>query len=709
MPAHPWIIRRLSATRRLDEGIRMKWLWAIALTAGLACQTAAAAAFYENKPLAHPLIEGLQESSATLAFIKEAKGVRGYYCICDTPEASPQLLDDFGQATIESVFLTQLDSEDPIRLVLFKQQARYRIYAYKYDASSQLYTRVTALQKALDRITEGQKRLDALTIKKALAQLTPINYRLRYGQSGITEFDQLDLSAGTLVGYFDEQTKPLDIRTPGPDQYYFKKTYQEKNGRFLTVTFWRGINTALNDGNRMLYNYQVSRMAWETTPATFSGSEDGDSVSFNFDEISGQGSYEKGVRVGVWSFAKEYRYSASGDYVAGKRQGEWTETHYSKNHTGQYVDDAREGRWTILDDGDPDNTTTGFQTYLHGVLDGPSEEITGTIIERGNYRNDKREGPWVTAIGSGAFENDLKSGPWILKTDKGHSQSVNFVAGKKEGELREADANGVLILIEHYKADVLSGTQEFYNADGKLLNLRHYENGKKEGRALDYSSDGSALINDITWHNDEREGPYLTFLRDGTPATVGRFELRRFVGLMKQYDDQEVLYEESNWYRFDKDGHPTVGRCGTTRHFTHGKLSSESDYLYGDQQASTDYNYETGRKTNETIIGDNDQVSDISYYDNGQIECRKNRVGFSLLNINQQQVKTYWHAGYLSGEQLCYHRNGVVKSRAFYDNGPVGCTTQYDETGQQTYPGPEGCPKPVVPVGKQKRMLNFSS
>lgn len=357
---------------RLDEGIRMKWLWALTLMAGLASQTVNAAEFYENKTLAHPLIQGLQESSATLAFIKEAGGVKGYYCVCDKPEASPHRLDDFGQASIESVFLTQLDSEDPIRLVLFKQQTKYRIYAYKYDASSQLYTRVTGLQKALDRIAEGRKRLDALTIKKAMAQLTPINYRFHYEQSGIPEFDQLDLTAGALVGYFDEQTKPLDINTPGTGQYYFKKTYQEKNGRFLTVTFWRGINTSLNDGNRMLYNYQVSRMAWETAPATFSGSEDGDSVSFNFGEISGQGSYEKGVRVGAWSFAKESKYSASGDYVAGKRQGEWVETEYSKTLTGQYVDGEREGRWTILDDGDPDNTTTGFQTYRRGVLDGPS-------------------------------------------------------------------------------------------------------------------------------------------------------------------------------------------------------------------------------------------------------------------------------------------------------------------------------------------------
>lgn len=693
---------------RLDEGIRMKWLWALTLMAGLASQTVNAAEFYENKTLAHPLIQGLQESSATLAFIKEAGGVKGYYCVCDKPEASPQRLDDFGQASIESVFLTQLDSEDPIRLVLFKQQTKYRIYAYKYDASSQLYTRVTGLQKALDRIAEGQKRLDALTIKKAMAQLTPINYRFYYEQSGIPEFDQLDLTAGALVGYFDEQTKPLDINTPGTGQYYFKKTYQEKNGRFLTVTFWRGINTSLNDGNRMLYNYQVSRMAWETAPATFSGSEDGDSVSFNFGEISGQGSYEKGVRVGAWSFTKESKYSASGHYVAGKRQGEWVETEYSKTLTGQYVDGEREGRWTILDDGDPDNTTTGFQTYRRGVLDGPSEEITGTITVRGNFINDQREGPWVTEAGSGFYHNGVQSGLWTLKADKGHSQTVNFVAGKKDGELRDTDASGVLTLIEHYTAGVLNGTREGYSPSGKRLYSQSYENGKLEGRSLGYSDDGQVLMNDISWHNGEREGPYLTFLHDGTPATVGRFETGRFIGLMKRYDENEVIYEESNWCRFDKNG-PTIDRCGKFRTFTHGKLTNETDFLFGSSQAEVSYDYKTGNKTREKIIGENDQITVRTYYENGQIECQKNSVGFSWMTVNQQQVKSYEYGGDLAGEQLCYYRNGVVKSRAFYDKGPVGCTIQYDETGKQTYPGPEGCPSPVAPVGKQKRMLNFSS
>ncbi|PMQ08285.1 hypothetical protein PseAD21_25175 [Pseudomonas sp. AD21] len=461
MRAHPWIIRRLCARyRRLDEGIRMKWLWALPLIAGLASQTLNAAEFYENKPLAHPLIQGMRESSATLAFIKEASGVKGYYCVCNTPEANPQLLDDFGQASIESVFLMSLDSEDPTRFVLFRQNDRYKVYAYKYDAYDHLYSRVTRLQPALDRITEGQKRLDAPTIKKALSRITPLNYRLYYEESGVPEFDQLDLSQGDLVSYYGQYYDPLSDPTPEDEPYFFKKTYQEKDGRFLTVTFWRWLDATLVEGNRTLYNYRVRRIAWETEPAKFTGGEDGQSVSYDSESISAQGAYKQGVRIGPWSTAKDEKYSESGHFADGKREGQWSLYQDGQTLDGEYHNDLREGHWQLSNYDEMEWVATGFQTYAHGQLNGPSELTIAGVTERGSYIDDKRQGLWTTKTGTGNYTDDLQSGPWTLKAENGHIQTVSFVAGKKEGELRDTDANGVLTYIEHYKAGVLSGVRE---------------------------------------------------------------------------------------------------------------------------------------------------------------------------------------------------------------------------------------------------------
>lgn len=423
-------------------------------------QAVNAAEFYENKTLAHPLIQSLQESSATLAFIKEAGGVKGYYCVCDAPEASPQLLDDYGQATIESVFLMSLDSEDPTRFVLFRQNDRYKIYAYKYDANDHLYSRTTRLQSALDRITQGQKHLDALTIKKALSRITPFNYRLDYEASGVPEFDQIDFSQGKLVGYYGQYYDPLPDPTPDAEPYFFKKTYQEKDGRFLTVTFWRWLDATLIEGNRTLYNYRVRRIAWETDPAKFTGSEDGQSVSYDSGSISAQGAYKQGVRIGAWSFSKDEKYSESGPFAEGKREGQWTIYQDGQTLDGEYHNDLREGRWQLSNYDEMEWVASGFQTYAHGQLNGPSELTTAGVTERGRYVDDLRQGPWETKAGNGNYTDNLQSGPWTLKADNGHTQTVNFVAGKKDGELRETDANGNLTYIEHYKAGVLSGFRE---------------------------------------------------------------------------------------------------------------------------------------------------------------------------------------------------------------------------------------------------------
>jgi antitoxin component YwqK of YwqJK toxin-antitoxin module len=428
--------------RRLDEGIRMKWLRAIALMAGLACSTAGAAEFYEDKPLAHPLIQGLQESLMTLAFIKETNGVKGYYCRCETPGERPQLLDDFGQASIESVFLMSLDSEDPTRFVLFRQSDGYRIYGYKYNANDRLYSRVTRLQPALDRITAGRKQLDALTIKKALSQITPLNYSLFLEESGVPEFDQLDFSQGKLVSFYGQYYDPLSNPTPDDEPYFFKKTYQEKDGRFLTVTFWRWLDETLVEGKRTLYNYRVRRIAWETEPTKFTGSEDGQSVSFDSESISAQGAYKQGVRIGPWSSSKDEKYSESGNFVEGKREGQWTLYQDGQTLEGEFHNDLREGRWQLLNHDDMEWVATGFQTYAHGQLNGPSELTVRGTTDCGEYRDGKRQGLWVT------------------KTDNGHTRSVHFADDKKEGALREVDANGVLLFIEHYKADVLSGPRE---------------------------------------------------------------------------------------------------------------------------------------------------------------------------------------------------------------------------------------------------------
>lgn len=679
----------------------MQWTRSLGLIACLAFGSIQAAPFYADKPLAHPLITGLTESQATLAFIKQAGGVKGYYSV-DPDESQPQLLDDFGNATIESVFNIALDSESPIRLVLFKQGGQYRVYAYRYNENDQLYQRLDKLQPALERITKDRKKLDALTVKQALRQLTPLNYSVFYEDSGIDEFDQLDHSAGTLVGYFDQGGKPISANPPGTDQDSYKKTFAEKDGRFLTVTYWRG-DAPAQEGEPLLYTYRASRVAWETEPQRFTGSEDGPSVAYSGSgAVAAVGAYAQGQRTGKWGIGGPQGSWSQGGYINGKRQGQWNLDHESEGYfmTGEYRDDLREGRWDIHLAEFETPQDGGFVTYARDLRNGPSERReNGQVIERGDYLDDRRQGLWLTPEGTGHFDQGVRSGPWQLKAAEGHTHSVGFVADKMDGELRDTDAKGVLRVIEHYRGGILWGTQEGYNDAGQLMYSYNYENGQREGRSLVYSADGKVLLSDISYRNGSLQGPYLTFLADGSPATVGRVEGSDFIGLMTQLDEHGQIFSATPRCRFESY-RTEVQNCGMAREFRQGRVTSERDYLYGELQEYREYDAQSGRKTRERVIAADDKVSEITYYDNGQIDCQVNKAGFEWMTINQQRLKNHDRAK-LAGEQLCYHRNGAIKSRELLDNGLSACRLVYDENGTQTASSPTGCGAPATAAASQ--------
>ncbi|KQN70444.1 hypothetical protein ASF04_11325 [Duganella sp. Leaf61] len=107
-----------------------------------------AAPFYEGKSLVHPVIIASQDSGADIAFIKEAGGVTGYYCVCLGPDNKPApntktlKLDTFGKAEIRSVFYAALDRdnapEHQTMLVLLRLDGKPGLRAYRYNDNSDI-------------------------------------------------------------------------------------------------------------------------------------------------------------------------------------------------------------------------------------------------------------------------------------------------------------------------------------------------------------------------------------------------------------------------------------------------------------------------------------------------------------------------------------------------------------------------------------------
>ncbi len=60
--------------------------------------------------------------------------------------------------------------------------------------------------------------------------------------------------------------------------------------------------------------------------------------------------------------------------------------------------------------------------------------------------------------------------------------------------------------------------------------------------------------------------------------------------------------------------------------------------------------------------------------------------------VNGQLVLSYGAAS-RDGDSICYHPNGKMSSiRRCSKRLALDCGKQFDEAGQQTFPGPEGCP-----------------
>ena len=97
-------------------------------------------------------------------------------------------------------------------------------------------------------------------------------------------------------------------------------------------------------------------------------------------------------------------------------------------------------------------------------------------LERGNFKNGKREGPWAWYFedgqleAKGDFSNGEMQGPWLVyyKTRK-----LRFKGAFKNGEPE--------------------GPHVWYFDDGKLWNKGDYKNGKMEGPWVSYLWDGSIV------------------------------------------------------------------------------------------------------------------------------------------------------------------------------------------------------------------------
>lgn len=394
-------------------------------------QAQADAPFYSGKTLLHPLVNVSPYSEDKLAFFNENGRVVGRYEVTyESGEHRVQELDSFGNARIDAVFYADLTGGESSTLVMFSERGQTRVRSYLWDATSNGYRYMPAAQRLLDSLTLGQGMRRALDIKNVISGLMPFDYSLTYTSTDIAAFDQLNHSLGKVVAVFDKDGQVLEPNAPG--QHLIKKTFLERDGRWLTARYVR-----VSEHN---YRFVLQQIAWEREPKTLEGLLDGDSVRFvisgNQGLIHERGEYRLGKRVGQWLHAEEDgSFRSRGEYVDGRPEGLWN----IQGAEGQYQNGLREGIWRKL------------------MADGARWE--------------------------GSYKLNLLDGPARVFNREGQLQlEEHYVAGAKEGLFKRFNDAGKLVLQEEYKGNLLHGRQLTYADDGSFIRKEiSYREGRKNG------------------------------------------------------------------------------------------------------------------------------------------------------------------------------------------------------------------------------------
>lgn len=390
---------------------------AVLLALGSVAPAQAAARFYEGKAMAYASAVERRDGGVVLAFLRENGEVNGYYCQCNGDSGKRMNLDTYGKASIAAVFHADLDSEGETTFVLSRNGTAYGLHAYRYERGGGRMVKVAALQPTLDAIVRGASSMDEAKVRAALASLQLIDYSIDYARTGNADFDAIEHGHGSLVGYFNIDGDLLPGKPEDAPAFAYKKTFQENDGHFLTVTYLLGKGW---EGGRVP-SYHIKWITWETQPQRFAASQDGLFIEYEVNccrgSVFARGQYAQGKRTGQWHYEEPLTIRSVGAFVDDKAEGPWTYASGEETTTGMMQRGQRTGRWEVnpgvdewRDEGK--GNYQGFDTYLKDRLDGPSERRVGDVVHwRGQYVNGKKQGQWLEPGGGGNYVNDVKQGP----------------------------------------------------------------------------------------------------------------------------------------------------------------------------------------------------------------------------------------------------------------------------------------------------------
>lgn len=216
------------------------------------------------------------------------------------------------------------------------------------------------------------------------------------------------------------------------------------------------------------------------------------------------------------------------------------------------------------------------RTDASGLKTGYWEEKTADILNKGNYKQNKKEGSWA-----GFYPNSVLA------------RLEYYKDGQKEGPSVQLDRRGKITMFESFSGGLLNGQQIVYTQMGDFpVSETNYLRGKKNGLYRLYYDNGK-IQEESYYTENQKEGLSRWFNKTGRLMAEYNYKAGNFEGVQKTFYDNDTLQILSNYAKNELNG-------DFKEFYRNGKVKVAGKYVGGQKDGVwTDYD-ETGKAVKTT-------------------------------------------------------------------------------------------------------------
>lgn len=204
-----------------------------------------------------------------------------------------------------------------------------------------------------------------------------------------------------------------------------------------------------------------------------------------------------------------------------------------KSTEGQYHHNAFDGM--VVEYSDGEDRMLGKGPYVNGVREGMWETYPDEgEYKQGMFHQDDLEGEWKTYSDTGVviaiehYKANIPNGFWQEKVQKSDDDAVwlienegHYVEGIKQGDWKEELSTQPHYA--HYVQGLLDGELRITTVDGKAVEHRHYQRGLLNGESTSWRADGT-LNRRANYQNGQLMGEETFYYPNGQVSVINHWQ-----------------------------------------------------------------------------------------------------------------------------------------------------------------------------------------